>query len=374
MKICIFADARSAHIRGLVPGLVKHGLEVHVVSHTPAEINGATVERFRVPSAGVMNPRRWQERKARYLREFLRRFDLVNIHFLDDWGFASGDDGDSDPLVAERGCLVASPWGSDIVDPPGETPASPDLIRSRVSLLRRAAAVTTCGPTFARTVAEFAGLEADRVDVVPFGVDLDLFRPLRLARAEGDERRLVGFFKGFRPVYGPIHLIQAMPLILAELPGTRFELVGDGAQLGECRNLAVELGVDGLIEWIPRVAHSELPRILARWDLSLIPSIHEAFGVAVLESAAMGLPVVASDVCGLRDTVRHGLTGLLIAPQSPPAIAEAVVTLLADDGLRSRMGRDGREMVEHEYDWRAIHPRWVRLYAEAREICTAMVS
>ncbi len=373
MKICIFGDARSVHIQRLVPGLVGRGLEVHVVTHTPAAVEGATVERFHVPSAGLTNPRRWRERKSRYVRGFLRRFDVVNVQFLDDWGFVTGDHGEPDPLGTEDSRLVATAWGSDIVDPPGETPASPEVIRSRISLLRRADAVTTCGPTFARTVADYAGLDIDKIDVAPFGVDLDLFRPLGLTRAGGDERQRVGFFKGFRAVYGAVHLVRALPLILAEWPDTIFEFVGDGAQLEECRNLAVELGVNASIEWIPRMAHRRLPEILGRWAVSVIPSVHEAFGVAALESAATGIPVVASDVCGLRDTVRHEQTGLLVAPEDSTAIAASVGELLADAGLRRRMGQAGREMVEREYDWRDLHARWARLYEDVLERRTATV-
>ena len=86
-----------------------------------------------------------------------------------------------------------------------------------------------------------------------------------------------------------------------------------------------------------------------------------------MESSAMGVPVVASDVDGLRDTVIHEETGLRVPPSDPVALAEAIVRLLRDEELRVELGRAGREMVEREYDWRDVHDRWVSFYARVCE-------
>ena len=361
MKICLFADASSVHIQRLAPGLAARGHDVHVVTHKPTEVRGATVERFCVPGPSLANPRRWEGRWANYLRGFLRRFDVVNIHFLEDWGFRFR------PPLIENACLIASAWGSDIVDPPGETPASDELRQTRVALLRRADAVTTCGRTFARVVADYAGIDPGNIDVLPFGVDLNTFKTIRTAtvRERADPYR-VGFFKGFREVYGPTYLIQAIPLVLAQIPNTRFELVGDGAQLSVCQEMASDLGINSSVNWIPRQPHRELPKLMARWDVTVIPSVQEAFGVAALESSAMEVPVVASDVGGLRDTVRNGQTGLLVPPRSPEALADALIMILQDADLRRRMGLAGRERVQSDYDWRDLHDRWVEFYEQAR--------
>ncbi len=365
MKICIFGDARSAHVHGLVSGLIQRGFNVHVVTHKPFDVVGATVERFVVPPPGLTNPRRWHARRAHYLRGFMRRYDVVNIHFLEDWGFT--------PEIIEDGCLVATAWGSDIVPPPDADPPTPGLLASRISMLRHAAATTTCGPAFASTVAEFAGIDVARIDVVPFGVDLSVFRPAAVQPLEEAEINRVGFFKGFRAVYGATYLIQAIPAVLARRPNTRFELVGEGRQLPQCRQLAIDRGVESSITWLPRQPHRNIPGLLAQWNLTVIPSVCEAFGVAALESSAMRLPVVASDVGGLRDTVHHGETGLLVPPEIPDALAEAIITSLRNPRRCRQMGQAGREMVEREYDCRLIHDRWIALYERARDRVSTVV-
>ncbi len=370
MKICLFADARSVHIRQLSFHLVQRGHEVHVVTHKPAEVRGATVERFSVPPPGLSNPRRWMGRRRRYLADIFRKFDVVNIHFLADWGLTE--------LLLDREIgdarMVATAWGSDVVDPPGEAPAPAmaELTIARKSLIRAADAVTTCGPAFAKTVEGYAGIPSNSVCVVPFGVDLSLFKPDTCKLEENNVAR-IGFFKGFRAVYGPTVLVQAIPAVLAHCPHARFELIGDGAELERCQAMAQELGVDHAVQWVGRLDHSLLPDRLKRWRLSVIPSIHEAFGVAALESQAMGVPVVASRVGGLNDTVRDGETGLLFPVGDSDTLACAVVRVLQDSDLRKQMSLVGRQMVARHYNWHDLAGQWVSLYGRVREQSCVMV-
>jgi glycosyltransferase involved in cell wall biosynthesis len=335
------------------------------------------------------------------LRAFLRGFDVVNVHFLSDWGFT--------PELMQEGCVVATAWGSDIVRPPGEGTPPPELIEARRTLLRHADAVTTCGPAFAAAVATFADISVDRIDVVPFGVDLELFTsaadgafgarkdsrtsdstdwtsklachqraglpvgPTDLGPTDLCGGRRVGFYKGFREVYGPTDLIRAIPIVLEALPETRFDLIGDGPQLSECQALASRLDLTDAIAWIPRQPHCAIPGWLAQWHVTVIPSVFEAFGVAALESAAMRVPVVASNVCGLADVVRDGETGLLVAPGSPGALAGAIIKLLTDSSLRLRMGRAGRERVQTHYEQNHVLDQWIGLFSRVLDRAAATV-
>jgi hypothetical protein len=81
----------------------------------------------------------------------------------------------------------------------------------------------------------------------------------------------------------------------------------------------------------------------------------------------MEVPVIASDVGGLKDTVRHDETGLLVPLASPQALADAMVTILLDADLRHRMGLAGRRMVEAQYDCRDLYDRWINFYAQVRD-------
>lgn len=365
MKVCFFGDATSVHLQRMIPGLVDRGVEVHIVSHKSAEIRGATVERFSVPPLSLAYPRRWRSRWNRYLQSFVDRFDVVTIHFLHDWGFT--------PELMRQGCFIVTPWGSDLVPPPGEQEPPPELMATRRMMLQEATAVTACGPSFAARVADYADIEVAGIDLMPLGVDLSLFDPrLRDGRSDDDIYR-VGFFKGFRPVYGSTYLMRALPTVLDALPTTRFCLVGDGPQLSECKRLAALYGVEAQVQWVKRQPHRNIPNYLAGWDLSVIPSLCESFGVAALESSAMHVPVVSTDVGGLPDTVVDGETGVLVPSRAPEQLADAIIRLLRDEPRRRRMGEVGRELVERHYNWDVILDEWVRAFERAVDRVAIMV-
>ena len=365
MKICFFGNARNVHLCSVASRLARRGHEVRVVCHKPVAIAGVAVEQFAVPPLGLKYACRWATRWSRYLRGFLRRFDCVVLFFLHDWGFTSE--------MFDDGCFVAYPQGSDVVPPPGETPPTQELIDRRVSWLRHARAVGRISPSFAEPLARFAGLEVGHLDPLPLGVDGSRFRRKAPLADRRDGAYRVGFFKGFREVYGSTYLVRAMPTILAAQANARFDMVGEGAQLDPCRVLVDQLGVGDAVRWIDRVPHEAVPDLLAEWTVSVVPSVCESFGVAAIESQAMEVPVVASNVGGLPDAVRDGETGLLVPPESPDAIAEAVVSLLSDGPRRERMGRAGRAWVRSTFDWSIVLDQWEETLFRARDRSSVMV-
>ena len=337
----------------MVASLADRGHEIHVVFRGPGSIPCATYESFAIPDIGLKYPFRWRKRQYKYLSAFLRDFDIVSIQFLHSWGFT--------PEIMDKGCFTVRPWGSDICPPPDGPQPLPETIERRKAMLRNAHAVAvTCG-YFRKTVAEYAGIDTSRIKITPLGVDTNRFTPGK-KRAD---RPVVGYFKGFGHAYGTINLVRAMPRIVSAFPEVLFEMVGEGPTLDTCRQEAVSLGVDKNVRWINKVPYSEIPRIIQPWWISVIPSVRESFGISALESAAMEIPVVASRVGGLCETVSHGNTGIHIPPENSDAIAEAVIDLLGDEDKRTTFGRAGREFVKERFEWRDCVTRWEDFYLNA---------
>jgi len=314
----------------------------------------------------------------------MRRFDVVNVVFLHDWGFSPG--------IMAKGCFVATAWGSDIVPPPGEAPPGEELVELRRDLLRCAAGVTVCGPTFAGITAKFAGIDLDRIDLTPLGVDTDLFCRQKVGSAHptpgyhGMEYQTVpphrsgtcqvfrvGFFKGFRRVYGPTYLLRAISTVVEVIQGTRFHLIGDGPDLMRCKELSGLYDVEDAVKWIRPQPHRNLPNYLSMWDVTVIPSLCESFGVSALESLAMEVPVVASDVGGLRDTVLDGQTGIRVPRAAPEALADAIIQLLTHPEQRRQMGQAGRAFVQQNYEHRDMLDRTVATYQAIHDRVAVMV-
>src|SRR5207247_1016785 len=135
-------------------------------------------------------------------------------------------------------------------------------------------------------------------------------------------------------------LVRGFALALRALPHLRLLLAGDGPVRKDVETLARELLVWDKVHmhgWV-----EDLPRLYAAVDIFALSSINEGTPVALIEAMAAGKAVVATAVGGVPDVVDDSLTGVLIPPRSPEALAEAVVGLAADPGRRARLGEAAR--------------------------------
>ncbi|MES4833442.1 glycosyltransferase, partial [Streptomyces anthocyanicus] len=113
-------------------------------------------------------------------------------------------------------------------------------------------------------------------------------------------------------------------------------------------------GVADRVRLLGAVDPDDMPALLRSSDLVLCTPVYEPFGIVPLEAMACGVPVLATDVGGHRDSVADGVTGRLVAPQDPGAVAAAARELLADERLRRQYGRNGRERVLRHYTWARV--------------------
>ncbi len=145
-------------------------------------------------------------------------------------------------------------------------------------------------------------------------------------------------------------LLQA--LVTKELSRTKAVIVGDGDLRSHYEEHAADLGLGGRAIFAGGVSEAELPGHYRLADVFAFPSIDrsEAFGVAALEALASGLPVVASDLPGVRTIVRHGETGFRVPPGSVSALADKIDELLDDAVMRRRFSLAARKMAVEEYD------------------------
>jgi glycosyltransferase involved in cell wall biosynthesis len=143
----------------------------------------------------------------------------------------------------------------------------------------------------------------------------------------------------------------------ARIPGEwRLEVVGDGPERAALEQLATDVRIRLVGE------RDDVPALLARSSVFVLSSRSEGLPLSVIEAMAAGLPVVASDVGGLRELVEHEVTGLLVAPGNVDALAEALGRLVADPGLRRRMGDAGRARAELLFDLPAFRQGHLELY------------
>jgi len=159
-----------------------------------------------------------------------------------------------------------------------------------------------------------------------------------------DDALVIGCVAVMRADKGHRDLIDAFHRIAATFPNAHLVLVGEGQPLaGQLQAQAQALGLAPRVHFTGR--RDDIGNVLMAFDVFALPTLREALGTVFIEAAAMGLPVVGTNVGGVPETMQAGVTGLLVPPADPEALAGALEGLLADPALRRRMGEAGRELI-----------------------------
>ncbi len=239
-------------------------------------------------------------------------------------------------------------------------------VEAEAAVGRRAdVVVATCSDE----VAELGrlGVPAARTRVVPCGVDVRHFSPARGAQhgARPGSRRLLAVGRLVERK-GVDTVVRA----LADVPGADLRVAGgpppdrlaDDPEAQRLLAVAREAGVADRVHLLGGVGHEDMPALLRSADVVVAAPWYEPFGIVPVEAAACGVPVVGSAVGGLLDTVRHGVTGTLVPPRDPAALAEAVRDLLDDDERRAAYGRAARRAAVAHYAWDRVAARTAAVY------------
>ena len=191
-------------------------------------------------------------------------------------------------------------------------------------------------------------------------VNCELYKPCDKPR--GGRPRLL-HISNFRPVKRPTDCIRVLKEVVASADAELW-MVGDGPERGPCERLARELGVSGRVEFMGKQDHVE--RLIPQADVLLLPSEHEAFGLAALEAMACGVPPVATRVGGVAELIDDGVDGFLEQVGDTAAQARRVVQLLSDETLRARVSAAARRAAETRFDSKRIVPLYEQYYKEIR--------
>ena len=235
-------------------------------------------------------------------------------------------------------------------------------------VLRRADAILAISG-YSQTLVERAGGSRNRIRLVLPGVDSPHEQPPQLRM---DRAAIVVVARLTERYKGHDMLLRALPLVRDRVPDANLQVVGVGPLQPELARLAAEHGVASATTFHGSITDERRDEILREASVFAMPSrlepggAGEGFGIVFVEAGAQGLPVVAGRVGGALDAVVDGETGLLVDPESPEAIANALVELLRDPERARRMGRAGWE--------RARSLSWARAAAGVEAVLTEVTS
>lgn len=221
-------------------------------------------------------------------------------------------------------------------------------------------AVITLTPRLAERLLA-TGVRRERLHVIPSG-----FEPALFAGPAGDPFPAAGhprvvFVGRLHPQKQVDVLVQAARLL--RTPGVQVLVVGDGPDRSWLEATARELGVTDRVTFTGFVPHSAVPAVLAHADVVVLPSRYEEMGSVLVEAMRVGRPIVASRTGGIPDVITDGVTGRLVPPGQPAAVAVAIDTLLTDRALATGLGQRARAAAAG-YDWTSLADRVLDVYRE----------
>ncbi len=341
-RVLIFGWAKSVHVRRWAQGLSGRGLQVKVVSLGHEQVPG--VETVNVAELSKIA---YIIRSGKAVKE-ARQFDpdIVNVHYASGFGIWM--------MRAKIRPSVVSVWGSDVT----ALPANPLLKNIVKRTLVKADAITATSKDLKQSVLNIDPAFAAKTSVIPFGVDIPEIvteppplPPLRLC-----------YLKKHEMIYGPDVLLRAIVRVKEKMPDVKLSMASFGSLTEMLRKMIVDLGLEKNVEITGWLDYDSVHDFILKHHIVVMPSLREAFGVAALDAAAAGRPVVATNVGGIPEAVVHGKTGLLVPAGDDAKLAEAILELAGDPKKLAAMGRAGYEFVRQEYSWEKSLDKMIDLY------------
>ncbi|MBC7231900.1 MAG: glycosyltransferase family 4 protein [Chloroflexi bacterium] len=229
--------------------------------------------------------------------------------------------------------------------------------------------IICCSQYMAKEVINYFKAPADKIDVIPNGVQVDRFQHLegvdlsrfRSMYALPDEK--IVFYVGRIVHEKGVHvLVEAAPRVLAENPSAKFVIAGTGDLLPALRARAWDLGIGHKVLFTGFIPDEDRDRLYKVASCAVFPSLYEPFGIVALEAMAAKVPVVVSLVGGLQEVVKHAETGITVYPDNPESLAWGINHTLARPDWAAQRAENAYRVVREEYNWRRIAQKTIQVY------------
>jgi glycosyltransferase involved in cell wall biosynthesis len=345
----MIANAAATHTKRWATAMANEGHDVRLLSVRHRNIEGVDVVSF--ASNHDTDPSRTglaagYARLRLGLPKELASFgpDIVHAHYASTNGYIAA--------LAHAGPTLLTVWGTDIIPKPGGSLSATHRHRARRAI-EHASLVTSTSPFMASHVRDL--VPDAPVEIVPFGVDLDLFSPSQPPAGYG-----VLIAKSLEQRYGIDVVIDAMDEVARAVPDASLTIAGDGSRRGFLEKKAADCAAP--VQFMGAVPHGDLPALMSRSAVIVNPTVvDESFGVVILEAQAIGRPVVSPRVGAVPDVCLEGRTALLVPPHDPHAMATAIIETL-QGGLPDAPD-DGPRFVREQFTWKASVDRMNALYS-----------
>ncbi|PIS35546.1 MAG: hypothetical protein COT36_01845 [Parcubacteria group bacterium CG08_land_8_20_14_0_20_38_56] len=358
MKLCFLANANSIHSFKWIKFFADKGHEIHWISLAPnifSDVNGVKFYQFREFSAKPLSILF----NAILARKLIKKInpDILHAHYAGVYGVLGALSG-FHPYI-----LTA--WGSDILIAPKSKIAKP-LIKFA---LKKADLITCNGETLKEKMMEL-GVSPRKIEFIFWGIDTKKFQPGFKNEKFLKELGIFDFpviisLRTLEPIYDVESLINAIPLVLKDVPQAKFVIAGKGSREKVLKKLTESLGISNSVRFVGWIPHDELPRYLSSSDIYVSTSLSDGdLSQSTGQAMACELPIIITDLAVNRSRIKDGENGFLVPTKDPKTLAEKIVILLRDEKLRIKLGKEGRKMIENKLNYYKEMEKAENIYEE----------
>ena len=215
-----------------------------------------------------------------------------------------------------------------------------------------------------KEVLKYYKIPEDKIIVIPNGVDNKIFSIQNRKQKLKKKTFNLLFVGRLVARKAPQYLIEALPLIIKEIPNVKLIIIGSGPLKGVLLKRIKQLGLTGKVSIFSGVPINILAKIYAISDLFIFHSFYEAQGIVLLEAMSSGVPIIGTKIGGIPDTIIHNKCGMLIKPGDPKSISNAVINLYKNKSKMDKFVKNGLERIEKNYLWHNLAKKIEKIYLE----------
>lgn len=359
MKICYLADVNNYHTKKWCRFFRNLGHEIIVISLTRGELEGIQVYSFEETELR----KRSDFSKLSYLSKIKEikkivakeKPDIVHAHFASSYGLIGS--------LLKFSPYILSVWGSDVYIFPNKSLIHKLLLRHN---LKKADYLWSTSEAMMKETKKYIDKP---IQVTPFGVDTEVFKPMS-NKYRCNDKFIIGITKTLSKIYGINYLIESLPKVISSYPELRIilRIVGKGEEENSLKKLVEELNLKENVEFVGYIDNEEaMAEQYNQFDIAVFPSLFESFGVSAIEAQSCGIPVIVTNVGGLPYVINRDKSGLVINKENTKEIANSICYMIDNREKLSLMGANGRQFVIENYEINNNFSSINRLYNEIIE-------
>lgn len=365
MRVLLLSDTYSEHTEKWALGLCSQGIEVGVFSFNKASYpwfnNQPNLTLLYEPASQLEADGNAQKisylKHVKRLKQAIKLFkpDVLHAHYATSYGLVGA--------LSKFHPFVISAWGTDVMKFPQKNFINKAILKFN---LKKADAI--CATSY--TIKEYLKPVTNKpVNVIPFGVNVDLFKANKSINSLFDKDTFVfGSIKSHEKLYHLDFTIKAFAKLRHKYPEKKMKLmlVGEGPETDNLRSLCAELNVSDFVLFTGRVPFNQISNYYNMLNVLVNISEYESFGVSVIEAMACEKAVIVTNTGGLKEIVENDSFGELVKVGDVEETFQAMETYLLNPKRAEELGKKGREKVLSKYNWNDNILQMINVYKQLR--------